>query len=67
MLHVSKGGGGELVFRWGASFLSEGCTPREGGGVGGIGFDGGFSKRLYRGASPHAPLPPTMGNPEGDT
>ena len=53
---------GEVFFRWGALFLSEG------GGVphrGDTGFDGGFRKKIvgWRGCHPFPPPPTTMGNP----
>ena len=53
---VFSGGGGAVVFQMGGGFIFKwGCTPR-----GGIGFDGGFSKKIVGwGAPPHLP---TMGN-----
>ena len=57
-------GWGACFFRWGASFVSgRGWAPPPHGG---IGFDGGFSKKIigWEGAPPNAPS--TMGNPEAE-
>ena len=48
------------------SFLDGGFFFKWGVHPGGIGFDGGFSKISYGGGW-RLPMPPTMGNPEGNT